>query len=113
MKSQPCADHKNWKTLYRAAIAETNEATIPGKIAIAENAILARGREIFYQEGCFEEKDALETALQAIRAFRAARGKRQARAHREESAPATIARRVLPNWNGTHAEFPFPIIAES
>ena len=113
MRSQPCADHKDWKTLYRAAIVETDEATIPGKIAIAENAVLARGREIFYQEGCLEEKDALETALQAIRAFRAARGNRQARAHREGSTPATVANRVLANWYGRHAEFRFPIIAES
>jgi len=108
MKSQPCADHKNWKTLYRAAIAETNEATIPGKIAIAENAILARGREIFYQEGCFEEKDALETALQAIRAFRAARGKRQARAHREESAPGPLQGECYQTGMGHTLNFPFP-----
>jgi len=113
MKSQPSADHEDWKTLYRGAIVEMDETTIQGKITIAENALLARGRKIFYQDGCLEEKDALETALQPIRAFRAARGNRQARAYRKGNATATVANRVLPNWYARHADFHFPIVAES
>jgi len=108
MKFQPCADHTNWKTLYRAAIFETDEATIPGKAAIAEDAVLARGREIFYQGGCSEEKDALEIALQSICALRAARASRQARASKEGSPSPTVASRVLSKWYGRHAEFHFP-----
>ena len=80
MNLQPGAHHKRWKTLYRAAIAETDETAVPDKIAAAETAVLARGREIFYQNGCSEEKDALENTLQAIRAFRAAWETRQAAA---------------------------------
>jgi hypothetical protein len=49
-----------WKTLYRAAILETNKW------------VIARRREIFYSSGSPEEKEALEDALYALRAYRTA-----------------------------------------
>jgi hypothetical protein len=67
-----CPDHGDWKTLYRAAILETNRNVIPQKVSEAELAVLARGRELFYGGGTGEEQESLEDALYALRAFRSA-----------------------------------------
>ena len=61
-----------WKTLYKAAILETNKRVLPQRVSEAEEAVRARGREIFYGGGSSEEKEALEDALYALRAFRTA-----------------------------------------
>jgi hypothetical protein len=63
-----------WKTLYRAAILETNKGLFPERVSEAEEAVKARGREIFYGYGTLEEKEAevLEDALYTLRAFRTA-----------------------------------------
>jgi hypothetical protein len=66
----PCLDR--WKTLYRAAIMETNRRLLPQRVAEAEEAVKARGREIFYGNGTSEEEEALDDALYALRAFRTA-----------------------------------------
>jgi hypothetical protein len=68
----PCLDHRDWKTLYRAAILETNKNVIPQKVSEAEQAVLARGRQLFYSGGTREEQETLEDALYALRAFRSA-----------------------------------------
>jgi hypothetical protein len=68
----PRADHGEWKSLYRAAILETNTNLVPHKVAKAETAVLARGRELFYSGGTREEQEDLEDALYALRAFRSA-----------------------------------------
>lgn len=68
----PRPDHGDWKTLYRAAILELNKSVIPKKVSEAEQAVLARGRELFYSGGTTEEKESLEDALYALRAFRSA-----------------------------------------
>jgi hypothetical protein len=68
-------DHGDWKTLYRAAILETDKKVIPRKVSEAELAVLARGRELFYgggTSGTSEEQECLEDALYALRAFRSA-----------------------------------------
>lgn len=62
--------HAEWKSLYRDAILETDKTIIPEKVSAAESAVLARGRELFYAKGTSEEKEALEDALYALRAFR-------------------------------------------
>ena len=67
-----CPDHVHWKTLYRAAILETNKSAIPQKVSEAEQAVLARGRELFYRDGAHDEQESLEDALCALRAFRTA-----------------------------------------
>jgi len=68
----PSPDHGDWKALYRIAILETDKCVIPQKISQAEQAILARCRELFYTAGTREEQEALEDALYALRAFRSA-----------------------------------------
>ena len=66
----PCPDR--WKTLYRAAILETNKGLLPQRVSEAEAAVKARGREMFYGNGTVEETEALEDALYTLRAFRTA-----------------------------------------
>jgi len=61
-----------WKGLYRAAILETNKNVIRQRLTQAEEAVLARGREVFYSASDHEEKEALEDALYALRALRTA-----------------------------------------
>ena len=68
----PSCPNPDWKTLYRAAILETNNSVISQKVSEAETAVLARGRELFYADGTLEEKEALEDALYALRALRTA-----------------------------------------
>lgn len=67
----PCTNHRDWKTLYRAAIFEKNISVISERVSEAEMGVLARGRELF-NEGTLEEREALEDALYALRAFRSA-----------------------------------------
>ncbi len=61
-----------WKSLYRAAILETDPGVIAQRISEAEQAVLARGRELFTGRTTPEEQEALEDALYALRAFRTA-----------------------------------------
>jgi hypothetical protein len=68
----PCPNYQDWKTLYRAAILERNNNVVPRRVSEAEMAVLARGRELFQSEGTLEEREALEDALYALRAFRSA-----------------------------------------
>jgi hypothetical protein len=66
-------ENRNWKTLYRAAIFETNKNVIPTRLSAAEEAVLARGRELFRQTGNFEqfeEREEVDTALYCLRAFK-------------------------------------------
>ncbi len=70
--SLPHLKNTDWKTLYRAAILETNKSVFPARVWKAEEAVLAREREIFYGHGTAEEEEALEDALYALRAFRTA-----------------------------------------
>jgi hypothetical protein len=72
MRCNQVASHGDWKTLYRAAILETNKGVIPQKVSEAERAVLARGRELFCSAGTHEERESLEDALYALRAFRSA-----------------------------------------
>lgn len=71
---------QNWKVLYRAAIHEPDKARIPQRISEAEQAVIARARELFHLPERSEERDELEEALYALRAFRSASG------HLEEAA---------------------------
>jgi hypothetical protein len=43
----PCLNCSDWRTLYRAAILETNKNVLPKRVSEAEEAVKARGREIF------------------------------------------------------------------
>jgi hypothetical protein len=68
----PCPNRTDWRPLYRAAILETDKNVLPNRVSEAEEAVIARGREIFYGNGTPEEKESLEDALYALRAFRSA-----------------------------------------
>lgn len=65
----PYHSNADWKTLYRAALLETEKGLIKQKISTAVTAILARQKELF---GCggSDEKEALEEALYLLRAYR-------------------------------------------
>jgi len=65
-------DPKNWRELYRAAVAETDNTRVPLRISEAEHAALSRVRELFYRAGNRQEKDDLREALCTLRAFRSA-----------------------------------------
>lgn len=64
--------HIDWKSLYRAAILDPDSQALPQRVSEAEDAVIARGREIFYGNGDPEEVEELEDALYALRAFRTA-----------------------------------------
>ncbi len=61
---------QKWKVLYRAAILEKNTKIVPERVCQAEDAVITRVRELFYQPATKEERDELEDALYALRAFR-------------------------------------------
>ena len=56
----------NWKVLYRAAIHEPDRTQIPQRISEAEQAVIARGRELFHSPEKTEEREELEDALYAF-----------------------------------------------
>lgn len=68
----PSAKHPDWKILYRVAILETNKSLLPQRVSEAEEAVILRGRELFYGKGDPEEKEALEDALHALRVLKTA-----------------------------------------
>lgn len=74
----PLAIDRNWKTLYRVAIFETNRNVIPLRLSAAEQAILARGRELYRQPGNIDEREEVETALYCLRAYKNARSHAEA-----------------------------------
>lgn len=59
-----------WRALYRAAIYETNKTQRQKRIAEAEQAILTRGRELLYERSAIDEREQLDDALYALRAYR-------------------------------------------
>ena len=71
-------EHRDWKALYRAAILETDKTVIRRRVVEAEQAVLARGRELFYNCGTHEEQEFLGDALYALRALRTAWEHREA-----------------------------------
>lgn len=65
--------HENWKVLYRAAVFERDKRALRTRLSDAEEAIIDRARELLHATGDnIEERDALEDALYALRAFRSA-----------------------------------------
>ena len=60
----------DWKALYRAAIHETDKTLLHERISEAEKAVLGRGRELLYEHGRNDEREQLDDALYALRAYR-------------------------------------------
>ncbi len=74
--NRPPPSHEgDWKKLYRAAIFETKRHAIPERLSAAEQAVLARGRELFRHTGNlkeFEEREEVDIALYCLRAYKSA-----------------------------------------
>jgi hypothetical protein len=63
-------DDRNWHALYKAAIVEVDSTKQPARIAEAKKVIVERARELFQMSGDnFEEEQALDTAIGALRAL--------------------------------------------
>ena len=69
-----------WKAKYRTAIFETNRRALPMEISDAENAIVARARELFQRTGgdVEAEREELDEVLYTLQAFRKVMGTRAA-----------------------------------
>lgn len=69
--SPQSASVSTWHDLYHAALFETDRNRVPERIAKAEQAILARIRELFMvTSDHIEEDQVLDDALYALRALR-------------------------------------------
>jgi hypothetical protein len=62
----------NWKDSYRAVLSERDRQQLPNRIAQAERDIIFRGREILKSSNSLIELEALDTALDGLRALRVA-----------------------------------------
>ena len=60
---------RNWRDLYKAALFETDKSKMAARIANAEEAIVARARQLFGTGDVEEEDEALDDALYALRAL--------------------------------------------
>jgi hypothetical protein len=68
--SSPHPNTSGWRELYTAALFETDKNRMPARIADAEQAIVARERELFSAgKDTIEEDQALDDALYALRAL--------------------------------------------
>ena len=60
----------NWRKLYQAALLETDRRRLSQRIAVAERALVARGRELFFEQAVDPaERRAVEHALNALHAL--------------------------------------------
>jgi len=72
MQKPPSAPspYANWRELYQAALLETDRRRLSERIAVAERALVARGRELFFEQAVDpEERRAVEHALNALHAL--------------------------------------------
>ena len=68
---------RDWRQLYRAALAEIDKTKLPERIAEAEKAIVLRARELFHGRGdrssdsdIGEETAALDQVMYSLHALR-------------------------------------------
>jgi len=67
----PAPDSRSWRELYRNAILEADHKKLPALISVAEEALVARTRELSHEAGdTIEEQHALDDALYALKALR-------------------------------------------
>lgn len=70
MINQTSSISPSWRELYTAALFESDNNRLAGRIADAEKAIVARARELFAAGAdTIEEDQALDDALYALRAL--------------------------------------------
>ncbi|HXW89775.1 MAG TPA: hypothetical protein VEK33_04445 [Terriglobales bacterium] len=71
----------NWRELYQAALFETDRQRLSRRIALAEQALIARGRELFFNaDAHVAEQQAIENALNALHALEICLGLERSRA---------------------------------
>jgi hypothetical protein len=59
-----------WKDLYKAALFEVDKTRLSDRIVQAEEALVARARELFYAAGDnIEEEQALDDTMYALHAL--------------------------------------------
>ena len=62
-----------WAQFYKAALFELDANKVSDRIAEAETALVARGRELFHSAGDnIEEEQAVDDAMYALHALRSA-----------------------------------------
>ena len=84
--SSKCPD-RAWRGLYQAALFEIDNAKLPERIAQAEEALVARARELFHLAGDnIEEEQALDDTMYALRALRNTSQTSHCVSHRSEAA---------------------------
>jgi hypothetical protein len=61
----------NWRELYQAALFETDRRRLSRRIVAAEQALIARGRQLFVaaEDADLAEQRAIERALEALHAL--------------------------------------------
>jgi hypothetical protein len=67
-------DPREWRAKYRSALLKINSPAIEKEISDAEDAIVARTRELYQQTGpdVEVERDALDDAMYALHALKSA-----------------------------------------
>ena len=61
---------QGWRTLYRAALAETDVQKLPLRIEEARRALILRSRELFSTSPNYDaESEAVEDAMHALKAL--------------------------------------------
>ncbi|MGC1450301.1 MAG: hypothetical protein WA830_09715 [Candidatus Sulfotelmatobacter sp.] len=67
-----------WRVLYRAAVFETDSSEMAKRLSAAEEAIAEHMRELFRATGADaeQEREAMDDAMYALRAWKAALEKR-------------------------------------
>jgi len=71
MISNSCLETlRGWRTLYKAALAETDVQKLPLHIEEASRALILRSRELFSTSPNYDgEREAIEDAMYALRAL--------------------------------------------
>ncbi len=71
MISNSCPEpHRGWRTLYKAALAETDVQKLPLRIEETHRALVLRSRELFSTSPNYDgESEAIEDAMYALKAL--------------------------------------------
>lgn len=71
MISNSCVETlREWRTLYKAALTETDVQKLPLRIEEARRALISRSRELFSTSPNYDgEREAIEDAMYALKAL--------------------------------------------
>jgi len=74
MSTNPLQLSAPWRTLYLAALFEADRKRLPVRISEAEKALMVRERELYSRPRPTAEREAVNNALNALRALRNCHG---------------------------------------